>query len=92
MDVTPEMNSFEGVRNNAYTAPKMPGDAKDSLNTLARLLMVHKPSFGKHGPTSSKLNYTALLDSTLPKTTVPSVITGTRILYVHKYKCLLMYF
>lgn len=42
MDVTPEKNSFEGVRNNTHTAPKMPGDAKDSLKTLVGLLMVHK--------------------------------------------------
>lgn len=68
MDVfTPELGSFKGVRNNAHTAPKMPGDTKDSLKTLARLLMVHKPSFGAHGPASSKLNYTALLDPTLSK-------------------------
>lgn len=42
--VTPEMSSFERVGNKAHTTvPEMPGNAKDSLETLARLLMVHKP-------------------------------------------------
>ena len=41
--VTAEISSSEGVGKKVHTTvPGMPGDAKDSLETSARLLMVHK--------------------------------------------------